>query len=98
MAIRTPALRHEFLLPHGQKLAKGMLTPHPPPSSPLPPPAVLCRASTYPPTKPTRFARFVFVLNRWALVVPAFFGVAIEIYVLWAGLTFAEDGWDYAQV
>ncbi|CAM9467714.1 unnamed protein product, partial [Laminaria digitata] len=34
----------------------------------------------------------------WALVFPAVYGVAVEIYLIAEGITFNEVGWNYAQV
>ncbi|CAM9287375.1 unnamed protein product [Ectocarpus sp. 12 AP-2014] len=34
----------------------------------------------------------------WALIVPALYGVGIEIYILVKGITFEESGWTFSQV
>lgn len=36
--------------------------------------------------------------SRWALVIPAIYGLVAETYLVFRGVTFNEDGWNYAQV
>lgn len=40
----------------------------------------------------------IWMYPRWALFIPAFLGLIVEAYLVYQGVTFEEEGWNYAQV